>query len=317
MAKQDITLNIGTKYNGEGLKKLNTAMNAAGGHAKNASKAISGIQAALGGVDGAAGKVVGQIGGVIQAFTQMGVAGGVIAAGTAAIQGLFKWLNKTNDALSELAKGFGDRLKTAVSKATAEIAKTNKVFANIIGQFKTKNERQNARDDSAISYMEEQRKQALVGKEGVEAAKTEYEWTKKIEEERERQSKKHLKDLQTEIKLMEENLKKQEQGQREAFAKYKRENELAVAMGNSDSVSEVQKNKAYDDAQIAKKVWKAYDKPIEELQKKLEQLKTQEVKLTQDVKLAPMKRLSILLSASQKIKDEQKKADEADQAWER
>lgn len=209
MAKQDISLNIGTKFNGEGLKKLNSAMATASGQARNASKAITGIQSALGGVGGEAGKVVGQIGGVVQAFTQMGIAGGIIAAGTAAIQGLFKWLNKTNEALSELAKGFGDRLKTAVSKASAEIAKINKAFADMIGQNKTKNERQDIVNGSALGFMEEQEKQALAGKEGVEAAKIEYEWTKKIEAERERQSKKHLKDVQDEIKLTEENLKKQ------------------------------------------------------------------------------------------------------------
>lgn len=312
MAKQDISLNIGTKFNGEGLKKLNSAMATASGQARNASKAITGIQSALGGVGGEAGKVVGQIGGVVQAFTQMGIAGGIIAAGTAAIQGLFKWLNKTNEALSELAKGFGDRLKTAVSKASAEIAKINKAFADMIGQNKTKNERQDIVNGSALGFMEEQKKQALTGKEGVEAAKIEYEWTKKIEAERERQSKKHLEDVQEEIKLTEENLKKQQQGQREAYAKFKSANTLALDISNSKGFDEVEKNKAFDDARIAKSVWKAYDKPIEELQKKLEQLKTQELKVEQEANLAPMKRQTAEMTAAQKIKDEQKKVDEAE-----
>ena len=139
----------------------------------------------------------------------MGIAGGVIAAGTLAIEGLFKWLNKTNDALNELAKGFSDKLKGALSKVNAEIAKTNKLFADLIAGRKMKSERENILDDFGISKMEEQKKQALAGKEGSEAAKTELEWTKKIEDAKEKQSKKHLDDVREEIRLTELNLKRQ------------------------------------------------------------------------------------------------------------
>lgn len=49
--------------------------------------------------------------------------------------------------------------------------------------------------------MEEQKKQDLVGKSGAEAAKIELEWTKKIEDYKEAQAKKHLKDVKEEIAL--------------------------------------------------------------------------------------------------------------------
>ena len=139
--KEDLTLNIGTKYNGEGMKKANAAIASTASRAKSASKALGGIQSALGGVGGKAGEAIGKVGGLVQSFTQLGIAGGIIAAGTLAIEGLFKWLNRTNDALSELAKGFSDKLKGALSKVNAEIQKTNKAFQDLMSGQRTKQER--------------------------------------------------------------------------------------------------------------------------------------------------------------------------------
>jgi len=83
--KNDLTLNIGTRYNGDGMKKLESAMKTAGTQAKSASRAINGVTGALGGLGGEAGKVAGQLGNVVQAFSQIGIAGGIIAVGTMAI----------------------------------------------------------------------------------------------------------------------------------------------------------------------------------------------------------------------------------------
>lgn len=309
--KQDLTLNIGTKYDGDGFKKVNSAINSTAARAKSASKAIGGIQTALGGLGGEAGKVAGQVGGIAQAFTQMGIAGGIIAAGTLAIEGLFKWLNKTNDALSELAKGFGDKLKSAVAKVNSEIAKTNKLFENLIGGKKTKAERENIVDDFGIAQMEEQKKQALAGKEGVEAAKLELEWTKKIEDAKEKQSKKHLQDVKDEIALVEQNLKKQQEAQKEAELKFKTRNQLSLDAWNNDKLDAVTKNRWADDARVAKAEWKAFDKPIEDLKKKLEELRTKELKATKDAELAPEKKKSAVMQAEAKIADELKKEADA------
>ena len=139
--KEDLTLNIGTKYNGEGMKKANAAIASTASKAKSASKALGGIQSALGGVGGKAGEAMGKVGSLVQSFTQLGVAGGIIAAGSLAIEGLFKWLNRTNDALSELAKGFSDKRKGALSKVNAEIQKTNKAFQDMMSGQRTKQER--------------------------------------------------------------------------------------------------------------------------------------------------------------------------------
>lgn len=145
--KEDLNINIGTKYNGDGMKKANAAITSTANRAKSASKALGGIQSALGGVGGKAGEAMGKVGNLVQSFMQMGVAGGIIAAGSLAIEGMFKWLNKTNDALKELAKGFSDRLKGALSKVNAEIAKTNKAFQDLMGGQKTRQERENINDD--------------------------------------------------------------------------------------------------------------------------------------------------------------------------
>lgn len=151
MAKGNIVLDVDTKYNGEGMTKLNQAMKDTGAKAKTASRAIGEIQQALGETNTAAGKVAGAVGGVVQSFTQLGIAGGIIAAGTLAIQGLFKWLNRTNDALGELAKGFGNKVAAAVKAANAEIAKTNKLFAEMLGKQNTKTERENIVLDAGLS----------------------------------------------------------------------------------------------------------------------------------------------------------------------
>lgn len=307
MAKNDISLNINTKFNGDGLKKLDAAMQTAGTQARSASKALGGIQSALGGIGGEAGKVAGQIGNVASAFTQMGIAGGVIAAGTLAIEGLFKWLGKTNDALSNLAKGFSDKLKGALSKVNAEIAKTNKLFADLISGRKVNAERENILDDFGISKMEEQKKQALAGKEGSEAAKIELEWTKKIEDAKEKQSKKHLDDVREEIRLTELNLKKQQEAQKKAEAKFKDLNTFALNSWNDDNLDIVTKNRRADDANIAKKEAMAYKKPIEELQKKLVDLRTKELKASKDAELAPMRKQSAIMEGEAKIRSELKK----------
>ncbi len=310
--KEDLTLNIGTKYNGDGMKKANAAITSTANRAKSASKALGGIQSALGGVGGKAGEVMGKVGGLVQSFMQMGVAGGIIAAGSLAIEGMFKWLNKTNDALKELAKGFSDRLKGALSKVNAEIAKTNKAFQDLMGGQKTRQERENINDDFQIAKMEEQKKQSLVGKEGIDAAKIELEWTKKIEDAKEAQSKKHLKDVQDEIALTEANLKKQEEAQRKAVAKFKSLNTLAVEAFNNDKLDAVTKNKWADDARIAKQEMNAFDKPIADLKKKLEELATTKLKAEKDAELAPERKKTAIMQAEGKVQGEEKKiADKA------
>jgi hypothetical protein len=305
--KEDLIFNIGTKYTGDGFKKANSAMKDTAARAKSASKAIGGIQQALGDVGGEAGKTIGQVGGLVQAFTQLGIAGGIIAAGTMAIEKLFKWLNRTNDALNELAKGFGDRLKSALSKVNAEIAKTNKAFQSDIDKDKVRVERENIVNDSDIAKMEEKKKQALAGKEGVEAAKIELEWTKKIEDLKEAQSKKHLKDVEEEIKKTEANLKAQEAAQTKALQKFKALNQLALDAGNNDNLDPVTKSKWHDDARIAKKEMEQYKKTVEDLKKKLEELATTKLKVKLEAELAPEKKKSALMGAEAKVASEEKK----------
>jgi hypothetical protein len=199
MAKSDISLKINSIFNAEGLKKMNQGVKKAAGEAKNASKALGGIQSALGGIGGEAGKVAGQVGGVVQAFTSLGIAGGVIAAGTLAIEKLFDWLNKTNTACANLAKTFGDRLKAGVSKVRGEVEKLNKAFSDFLANQKRGNEKRNIVMTADIAGMEEQKKQALAGKDGSEAAKTELEWIKKIEDAKEEAARKQHADVQRQI----------------------------------------------------------------------------------------------------------------------
>ena len=304
MAKNNIILDIGSKFNGEGFKKLKGAMKDAGSTAKTAGKAIKDISTAMGEVGGEAGKVAGAIGGITQAFASMGIAGGVIAAGTLAIQELFKWLNKTNDALSALANGFKEKMKAGVEATKNQIEKLNKLFNDVIGKNKVGNERRDIRAGGELGMMELQKRQALAGKEGVEAAKIELEWTKKIEDYKEKQSKQHLEDVKKEIALTQANLKKQEQEQAKAYEKFKDANKYALDSWNDDNLDAVTKNRRSDDARVAKAQWQAYAKPIEELKKKLETLSTQELKASTDASLAPEQRKTAIKEAETKLAKE-------------
>ena len=71
------------------------------------------------------------------------------------------------------------------------------------------------------------------------------------------------------------------------------------------------KNRWADDARVAKAEWKAFDKPIEDLKKKLEELRTKELKATKDAELAPEKKKSAVMQAEAKIADELKKEADA------
>lgn len=84
MAKSDIQLNIGSRFNGEGFKKLNQSVKGAAAQTRNATKNINGVVQALGGVEGQVGKIFNNIGGLMGAFAQGGIFGLAVAGiGTA------------------------------------------------------------------------------------------------------------------------------------------------------------------------------------------------------------------------------------------
>lgn len=112
MAKQDITLNIGTKYNGEGFKKMNQAVQGAAGSVRSASKSINGVVQALGGVEGQVGKIFNGIGNIMGAFAQ----GGVFGLAVAGIGTAFKFVMDKIKEAKEKAEKAAKAMREAFEK---------------------------------------------------------------------------------------------------------------------------------------------------------------------------------------------------------
>lgn len=113
MAKQDISLNIGTKFNGEGFKKMNQAVQGAAGSVRSASKNINGVVQALGGVEGQVGKIFNGIGNIMGAFAQ----GGVFGLAVAGIGMAFKFVMDKIEEAKKKAEEAAKAMKEAWEKA--------------------------------------------------------------------------------------------------------------------------------------------------------------------------------------------------------
>lgn len=310
MAKGNINLEIGTKFNGEGLQKLNTALKSTGGQVKKTASAVSQLSGQLGEMGGAAGKVVGGISNVVGSFMQMGMIGGVVAVGTLAIEGLFKWLNRTNEKLKELRDGFKDRLAAAIKATSAEISKLNEGFRKLLHAGGVQNTRRQIAEGGNLSRMELERKDATRGREGTDAAKVELEWTKKIEQEKTKNSKQRLADVQKEIELTKRNLAELQRQRKLKEGEYKWKLGFALDMVNSKA-DPVEKEKATQAWTTAKSQMLAFDKPMEELRKKLEELSTEQMRATEEYRTQLKREETAVADANQKVVDEMKKAAEA------
>jgi len=113
MAKGNIELEIGTKYDGDGFNKLNNALKHSGGQVKKASGAVNQLANAMSDMGGKAGKAVGIIGGLAGSFAQMGVAGLVLGGIQLAVQGIVAWFERGKKKAEEFAKTIVEKLKAA------------------------------------------------------------------------------------------------------------------------------------------------------------------------------------------------------------
>ena len=121
--KQDLTLNVGTKYNGDGLKKLNTAVATTAKNVGSASRALQSVSAELNQIGGKAGQAAGAIGGLFQAFGQGGIAAVVVTAITGAVGLLVGAFQKAKEAAKDAAEALSKSFDLAVQKTVDRIAK--------------------------------------------------------------------------------------------------------------------------------------------------------------------------------------------------
>ena len=125
MAKQDLTLNINSKFNGEGIKKLDSALKSTSKTVASASRAVGSISSELSKVSGVAGKAAGAVSGLFSAIAAGGPLGLVIAGVTAAVSFLAKSFQDAKERAKELAKAVSENLVSSFHKVVEEASKAN------------------------------------------------------------------------------------------------------------------------------------------------------------------------------------------------
>ena len=129
MAKSDIQLNIGTKYSGEGVAKLEQGLKKANDSAKKATAAVNGITAAIGGMNNAAGKAAQAASGLLESFLQGGIWGAAAAGVMLVINKIVDGFNKAKQASKEAAEFARKQFMTAFESISrnAEIKFSRKI----------------------------------------------------------------------------------------------------------------------------------------------------------------------------------------------
>lgn len=220
MANSDLSLNIGTSFDGAGLKKLDSALKDTSKQAKTATDTISKISGAVSGIDGSVGKVAGNLTRVFQAFAQGGLIGVAIAGVTTVVGACISKFNE----LQEHARAVGQAIKDNIvksmqavvdkageamkafdkqqafnrrldGKANSDAVVNNSIAANTIRQQHIQNRAALGDDELAI--------QRDAAKERLELAKQEAEAKKQAAESRVAEAQKELQGEQERLKLIE------------------------------------------------------------------------------------------------------------------
>jgi len=131
--KQDLTLNVGTKYNDDGLKKLDHGLKNASKAVGSASRALGAISNELGQVGGAAGKAAGAVSGLFSSFMQGGIVAGAVAAITAGIGLLVSAFKEAKEQAKNAVTAMADYFDRAFDNAAKKIQMIKETL-----NFKTK-----------------------------------------------------------------------------------------------------------------------------------------------------------------------------------
>ncbi len=138
MASQNIRINIGSSYNGAGMKQAMDSVNTLSNTAKKTAGAVGQLAGAFDGLGGTASKTIGAISGGLGALATGGIFGAIIFAVTS-IVGLFqKWseeekgidkLNKTIDGIKESTEKVSTSTSSAIGKIDKYTASIDKLTA--------------------------------------------------------------------------------------------------------------------------------------------------------------------------------------------
>ena len=131
MAKADLVVNIGTKYNGEALKKLNAGIRDSAKVAKSAGQALGSITSELGEMGGAAGKAAGAVSGLMSAMMAGGPVAIAIGAITTAIGFVVKAFKDAKEAAKEAAQTMRESFSSAIDGIETRLNGLQSMFASL------------------------------------------------------------------------------------------------------------------------------------------------------------------------------------------
>lgn len=128
--KEDLTLNIGTKYKGDGFKKVDQQLKATAKTVGTASRAIGAISSELGQMEGAVGKAAGAFSGLISTIATGGGPIGLAIAGiTAAIALVVKSFRDAKEAAKEAAATMRESFTNAVDKIAEKLRSIEEYYS--------------------------------------------------------------------------------------------------------------------------------------------------------------------------------------------
>ena len=121
--KQDLTLNVGTKYDGDGMKKLDTALKNSARTVGAAGRAIGSVSSELQQLGGKAGQAAGAVSGLFSALMTSGPLAAVVAGIGVAVGAIVKAFQDAKEKAKDAAEALADSFNKAVEKTVQRIQK--------------------------------------------------------------------------------------------------------------------------------------------------------------------------------------------------
>ena len=121
--KQDLTLNVGTKYDGDGMKKLDNALKNSARTVGAAGRAIGSVSSELQQLGDKAGQAAGAVSGLFSALMTSGPLAAVVAGIGVAVGAIVKAFQDAKEKAKDAAEALADSFNKAVEKTVQRIQK--------------------------------------------------------------------------------------------------------------------------------------------------------------------------------------------------
>ncbi len=121
--KQDLTLNVGTKYDGDGMKKLDTALKNSARTVGAAGRAIGSVSSELQQLGGKAGQAAGAVSGLFSSLMAGGPLAAVVAGIGVAVGAIVKAFQDAKQKAKDAAEALADSFNKSVEMTVQRIQK--------------------------------------------------------------------------------------------------------------------------------------------------------------------------------------------------